>query len=175
MLPEQDKLIEELHHKYFRQLTLYAVAVQNNEMLAQDVVQDTFKKAVDEIDKLMSHPNQRGWLFAVLKNKLKDARRAQVRYMHRFFELDSMPAEIGAVSGRPVEEAVLTDGTLAMDKIRQTLSEEEFRLLCRLTLDKVGYLEAAKEFGISVFAVRKRIERIRKKLYEVFPERKKKK
>ena len=175
MLPEQDKLIEELHHKYFRQLTLYAVAVLNNEMLAQDVVQDTFKKAVDEIDKLMHHPNQRGWLFAVMKNKLKDAQRTQARYMSRFFELDSMPAEVGAVSGRPVEEAVLADGSLAMDKIRQTLRDEDFRLLCRLALDEVGYLEAAKEFGLSVYAVRKRMERIRKKLYEVFPGRKKKK
>lgn len=174
MLPEQDKLIEELHHKYFRQLTLYAVAVLNNEMLAQDVVQDTFKKAVDEMDKLAGHPNQRGWLFAVLKNKLKDAQRAQTRYLRRFFALDSMPAEAGAVAGRPVEEEVLTDGSLALDKIRQALSEEEFRLLCRLALDGVGYLEAAKEFGLSVYAVRKRMERIRKKLYEVFPERKKK-
>lgn len=175
MSPEHDKLIEALHRKYFQQFTLYAIAVLHNEALAQDVVQDTFKKAVDEIDKPMTHPNPRGWLFAVLKNKLRDVQRAQGRYIRRFFALDGVPPDAAAAPGRPVEEAVLTDGSLAMAQIRQALREEEFRLLCRLALDNVGYLEAAKEFGISVYAARKRMERIRKKLYEAFPEHKQRK
>jgi len=39
--------------------------------------------------------------------------------------------------------------------------------------DRASHLEVAQEFGISVYASQKRLERIREKLYTVFPERKK--
>ena len=44
------------------------------------------------------------------------------------------------------------------------LSEEDFRLLKCIALDRYSYLEAAEEFHISVEACRKRLQRIKQKM-----------
>ena len=62
-----------------------------------------------------------------------------------------------------------------LEQIQQFLTPEEYRLLTRLTIDRASHLEVANEFNISVYATQKRLERIRKKLYKRFPERKPKK
>jgi DNA-directed RNA polymerase specialized sigma24 family protein len=41
--------------------------------------------------------------------------------------------------------------------------------------DRASHQQVAQEFGISVYASQKRLERIRDKLYTVFPERKRRK
>ena len=46
----------------------------------------------------------------------------------------------------------------------QLLPPEDYRLLCRITLEGATHLEVAKELGISVWSSQKRLQRIRKKL-----------
>ena len=65
------------------------------------------------------------------------------------------------------------DYTSAMEKIRATLTDDEFYVLKRYTFDNASHMEIANELGISVWASQKRLERIRKKLFHVFPELKK--
>ena len=62
-----------------------------------------------------------------------------------------------------------------LEKIRGALTPEEFRFLKRLVIDKAGHREVAGEFGITLWASQKRLERIRAKLNEIFPEWRKKK
>ena len=50
------------------------------------------------------------------------------------------------------------------EQIQKILTEEEYRLLKRLTIELVSHVKVAEEFGISVYASQKRLERIRKKL-----------
>lgn len=50
------------------------------------------------------------------------------------------------------------------NKIRALLPPEDYRLLCRITLEGATHLEVAKELGISVWSSQKRLQRIRKKL-----------
>ena len=51
-----------------------------------------------------------------------------------------------------------------LDAIRALLPPEDYRLLCRITLEGATHLEVAKELGISVWSSQKRLQRIRKKL-----------
>ena len=46
----------------------------------------------------------------------------------------------------------------------QLLPPEDYRLLCRITLEGATHLEVARELGISVWSSQKRLQRIRKKL-----------
>ena len=73
-----------------------------------------------------------------------------------------------AAQPEPQEESVI-------EKVERVLTPEEYQLLKRLVFDRASHLEVAQEFGISVYASQKRLERIREKLYTVFPERKKEK
>ena len=173
MQPEQDKFLEELYRKYFTKLALYAAAVLTDKTKARDLVQDVFHEAILHINVLMSHENPGGWLMQTTKNKILENERARIRYIHRFLSLDpEVFSEIASANEAEIREP---DEIPAVKKIERALSPEEFYLLKRLFIDNTSHMEVAEELGITVWASQKRLERIRKKLFEVFPERKKKK
>lgn len=174
MHPDQDRLIEQLYYDYFGKLTLYASAALRNQTRAQDVVQDTFHEAIRRIDTLMGHPNPGGWLMVTLKNKIREDQRAQRRDMMRCLSLDTdLLMEPGGQDPR-LERQMNEGEPSALEKIQTTLTPEEFLLLKRLTIDRASHLDVAKEFNISVYASQKRLERIRKKLDQLYPDRRKK-
>ncbi len=168
MLPEQDLFIEELHRKYFRKLTLYAMSVLRNRDRAQDIVQDTFHQALEDIEGLMVHENPGGWLMNTVKNKIRESERARRRYINRFVSLDSEISEELMPASELAAELNEPDEVLTLEKIEQALTSEEYNLLKRLVFDKASHLEVAKELGITVYASQKRLERIRKKLRKKF-------
>ena len=83
-----------------------------------------------------------------------------------FPDESNLPEELVAAQPEPQEESVI-------EKVERVLTPEEYQLLKRLVFDRASHLGVAQEFGISVYASQKRLERIREKLYTVFPERKK--
>ena len=64
-----------------------------------------------------------------------------------------------------LEEMGYTD---TMEKIRQALSDEEFRLFSMMILNHASHKDASKELGITVWTSQKRLARIRDKLQELF-------
>ena len=108
------------------------------------------------------------------KNKIRESERARIRYIHRFLSLDSEVFSEIASLDTPVSEIDELDEISTMTKIEHALSPDEFQLLKRLVFDNESHMAVAKEFGITVWASQKRLERIRKKLFEAFPERKRK-
>lgn len=174
MRPDQDRLIEQLYQKYFGMLTLYATASLKNQSCVQDVVQDTFHEAINHADVLMQHPNPAGWLKLTLKNKVKEEQRRMHKYALYFLSLEH---DLFTEPGRDdpnLEQPFHSEPSLAsvIERIKNVLTEEEFTLLKRLTIDQAGHVEVAEEFGISVYASQKRLERIRKKLKKALSDQK---
>ena len=173
MMPDKNELVERLYRLHFKKLFIYANAVLRDPEQAKDVVQDTFHEALRRIDVFAKHENPGGWLMNTLKNKLKENERTRRRDLLRLHSLDAdfpdesnLPEELVAAQPEPQEESVI-------EKVERVLTPEEYQLLKRLVFDRASHLEVAQEFGISVYASQKRLERIREKLYTVFPERKK--
>lgn len=176
MLAEQNRLLEELYREYFPKLLLYADSALQDKDRAQDVVQDTFHEAIRHIDTLAVHKNPGGWLMETVKNKIKDSERARCRYIRRFLSLNTDIVENTVPSGDlALDEQVGQDSANLLQSIEDILTPEEIRLLKRLAFDKAGHLQAAKELGITVYASQKRFQRVKEKLYKLFPDRKKKK
>lgn len=175
MMPDEKEMIERLYRLHFKKLFIYANATLRDPELAKDVVQDTFHEALRRIDVLAKHENPGGWLMNVVKNKIKEYERKRRRDLCRVLSLEAdfpdesnLPEEL--VSGRPELQ-----GEPVLQIIERVLTPEELRLLKRLVFDRASHQQAAQEFGISVYASQKRLERIRDKLYAVFPERKRQK
>ena len=82
-----------------------------------------------------------------------------------FPDTDNLPEELVTSRLEPEEKP-------SMEKIRDTLSSEEYRFLKRFVFDQASHLEMANEWGISVYTSQKRLARIREKLYLTFPEKK---
>lgn len=158
MMSDEKELVERLYRLHFKKLFIYANAALRDSELAKDVVQDTFHEAVRRINVLEKHENPGGWLMNVVKNKIKEYERNRRRDLCRVLSLEAdFPDECN------------------QQTIKRVLTPEEFRLLKRLVFDRASHRQVAQEFGISIYASQKRLERIRDKLYAVFPERRKRK
>lgn len=60
------KLLKELYNKYYRELYLYIYSLCRNREVTEDLVQDTFLKAILSLSD--SHGNMRAWLYMVARN-----------------------------------------------------------------------------------------------------------
>lgn len=161
MRPDQDAFLEDLYRTYFLMLRKYASCALESPELAEEVVQDAFHEAVQHIDKLMTHPNPGGWLKLTVKNKIAHARRDMNRYMLRFVSLDA-----GTYDNRipSVEDRLPQQTESLLQIIRKVLTEEEWTLLRRITLEKASYKTVSEELGLTVWTCQKRVQRIREKL-----------
>lgn len=172
MVPQQNERFEALYQEQYPKLFLYAKNYLADHSWAQDVVHDVFYEALRQADELDRHVNPGGWLMRTLQNKIADNNRAHLRYIRRFLSLDTEGMEQTAVyDPDEIEESI----SEIMRKVMQALNENEFYLLRQLVLERRSHAEVAHELGISVWNCQKRLERIRKKLYAIFPERKEKK
>ena len=172
MMPDENELVESLYRMHFKKLFIYANAALRDPEQARDVVQDTFHEAVRRIDVVAEHENPGGWLMNVVKNKLKECERNRRRDIRHLLSLDAdFPDESNLPEEFVSAQPELQSGSV-MEIIEHVLTPEEFRLLKRLVFDRASHQQVAQEFAISVYASQKRLERIRDKLYTVFPERK---
>ena len=170
MTSEQDEFIERLHHEHFPKLFYYAKSKISDPSQAEEVIQDTFLEAVKQIEKLMAHEKPAGWLIKTLQHKMQEFERDRRKELKRFLSLDTGLLVEPAAPEPPEPEE---DGAEKVKgRVQSALSEEEWYLLKRITLEKATHMEVAKELGITVWAGQKRLERIRKKLQKEFPDRK---
>ena len=166
MRADQDEFLEDLYRKAFESLWRYALSYLGDSEMAAEAVQDTFHEAVKKIEILMVHENPRGWLKTVLKNKLMHARRSHNRYILRFLSLDT------DIANR--DTALAANGTAytaedILREIQAALSQEEWDLLRKITLECRPYKSVSEELGIPVWTCQKRVQRIRDKLKQKFP------
>lgn len=174
MSPEQDKFLDNLFRQYAHELWRYAISYLKDSSRAEEIVQDTFQTASMHVKDLMEHEFPEGWLKKTAKNKILKSEEMRRRYMHRFLSLDTEIAFEVATPEDAVEQQI-PDGPSPGENLKRVLTEEELYLLRRITLEKATHKAVAQELGITVWGCQKRLQRIREKLYEVFPERKKKK
>ena len=62
------------------------------------------------------------------------------------------------------------DTHLLLLSIQQVLPPEDYQLLRLRYMENWQYVQLAEKFGITVWACRKRLQRIRQKLREAFPD-----
>lgn len=175
MLPEQDAFIEAIYSEHFKKLMIYARAFLRDQEKAREIVQDVYHEAVLHIDVVMTHENPGGWLMKTLKNKLLEYERNRKKHLARFLSLDSEVNHQVASTDNAVAVIEAAEGKSVWSIVQENLTEEELYILRRIVLEGAPHLQVAKERNISVYASQKKLQRIREKLYKVFPERRKRK
>lgn len=61
-----NKLLKELYNKYYKELYLYIYSLSGNREITEDLVQETFLKAILSLSD--NHTNMRAWLYMVARN-----------------------------------------------------------------------------------------------------------
>lgn len=172
MSPEESKQIEALFRTYGKSLLSYAMACLHDRDLAEELVADVFHVAMEKAGAVVGHPNPGGWLKLALKNKLKQRWRSQRRDAQRFLEFNEEEMT-PSWSDRPTEDSVereLSDLADLQAKIKSALSDPQYYVLKRITLENATHKAVAQELGISVWYSQKILERARKVLDKRFPQ-----
>ncbi len=164
MRPEQDALIEVLYRSHFHTLEIHAYRFLGNWDDSHVAAQETFYIACEKIDVLMNAPSQIGWLKAVTKYVCKNMLRARKRQLLLFSSLEAM-----SETDLPSSDDHLTD--LPGEFLTGLISDDEYTLLKRIVIDGISYVEAAKELDISMWACRKRVQRIIDKIHKKYREK----
>lgn len=155
MSPEQSRKIEELYLEMFDKMMAYACCSLENEALAEEAVQETFRIACQKPEQLCQSVNPRGWLVQTLKYTIRNmqsnratAKRIVEKYlMTQFRELSFSEDRL--------------DINILYENVADT---EEFKLLAEMAIEGRSHLVMANSRGISVSACKKRVQRAKETL-----------
>ena len=159
MTVEQKDFIELLYLELYERLRIYACTALENEALAEEAVQETFRTACMKPEALWTSPNPHGWLYQTLKNTIRNIRKTRANAQRLLVEYTAMHGG----------EVAYSEDQVRLEMIYGELScSEEFRLLKEFAVDGRSHLEMAEKRGISVEACKKRVQRakefLRKKI-----------
>ena len=154
-------LLQELYQRYERELYLYLFSLCGNRSLAEDLLQETFLKALLSLSD--AHTNMRAWLYLVARNLF-------FNYYHR--EKEKVPLEeaqqMQDTGTQEVLEEILKDERnkilyLAMNRLEQRkreillmqyfgeLSQKEIAAILKMTPENVRVLSYRAKRELRVY------------------------
>lgn len=151
----QSERIAELYQEMFEKLMSYARSSLDNEALAEEAVQETFRIACQKPEQLCDSPNPQGWLVQTLKYTICNMQSSR------------------ATAKRIVEKYLMTQAkefSFSEDKLdlgvlyKNVADTEEFKLLSEMAIEGKSHEEMASSRGISVNACKKRVQRAKETL-----------
>jgi RNA polymerase sigma-70 factor, ECF subfamily len=155
-----DATFEELSLPLFDQLYNFAHWLTQDKSEAEDLVQETYAKALRGFPGFQAGTNFRAWIFRILRNTFLTSRTGLKAAGQTDEELDAF------ASVDPSPEAILI-GKADRSMVRQALRElsvpfREILLLCEV--EEMAYEEIAQVLAIPVGTVMSRLHRARKAL-----------
>lgn len=144
--------ITKLYQEMYGRMVAYASSVLEDRNLAEEAVQDTFCIFCMKATDTLQHENPQGWLVRTLQNVMRNMQRHRAA-MNRLI-MQSLQAE-------NLEELLVYDEADVDLLYGDLAARADFQLLKQVVLDGCTMLEAAEEYGITVEACKKRIQRIR--------------
>lgn len=152
MTDEERQFLEQLYIEMFGTLYGYANGSLGNNALAEEAVQETFRIACLNPDKVMNSPNPKGWLHNTLKYTICNHQRSRDRANRLLVEYLLTQGNLTEISENQISLEVAFD---------DMADREEFQLLKEYAIEGKSQIEMAKERGISVEACKKRVQRAR--------------
>jgi RNA polymerase sigma-70 factor, ECF subfamily len=160
----QSASFEELAMPLFDQLYNFAHWLTQNREEAEDLVQETFMKALRGFSSFQPGTNFRAWLYRILRNTFLTSRSGLQVTMTTPMEQDSD----SVVSNAPTPELLLLERA-DQEAVRSAIASlpvhsREIVLLC--DMEEMSYQEIADTLGIPMGTVMSRLSRARKALRE---------
>ena len=160
----QDEEIKRLYMEMYDSLISYAYAVLQNNALAEEAVQETFRIACVKPNALFVSKNPKGWIVNTLKNVINNTKRSRAKMNSLLVSL--LQSNKWNITGcyDEVDVDVLYSNLLG---------DADYQLLKKVALEQKTLLEISYELGISVEACTKRVQRARKALRKKLSENEK--
>jgi RNA polymerase sigma-70 factor (ECF subfamily) len=142
-------------------LRRYARSLTGDAWAADDLVQDTLERACERWQLWAAGSDLRAWLFTLMHNLFVDtARRAVRQQAGQRVDVDDVANELLAAAGVP-------DQAMDLQRCLLRLPPEQREVLLLVTLQDLGYEEAARITGVPIGTVMSRLSRARARLRDL--------
>ena len=149
MTSDQRKRIEEFYLEMYDRLFIYARSALDNESLAEEAIQETFRIVCMKPEDLLSCPNPKGWIVNTLKYTIQNMKRSRDKanvLLTQYLAANSSVA--------------FSEDRISLEVTYENVARsEEFSLIKEMAVDGRSHLEMAQSRGISVAACKKRVQR----------------
>lgn len=149
-----DQLYEEFEQKLYR----YAISLTRNSHQADDLVQETFLRAIRSFSSLekLNYYQRQAWLYKVLRNVFLDAQ--------RLYQLEHDLTEQANTQVRQIQLDSEPVWSLLSDELWDQIPQQDRELLQKRYVLGLNSQEIAHEMGIPPATVRSRLHLALKKL-----------
>jgi RNA polymerase sigma-70 factor (ECF subfamily) len=163
----QSASFEELALPLLISLYNHAFWLARNRAEAEDIVQETFSKALRAFDSFEPSTNFKAWIFCILRNTFLTSRTGIAASRTVFLEDHASAFDIAAGGPSPEEIVIHLDNQMALQAALEELqpSLREVLLLC--DVEEMKYKDIALILGVPIGTVMSRISRARQALREL--------
>jgi RNA polymerase sigma-70 factor, ECF subfamily len=163
----KNQTFEELALPLFPSLYNHAFWLARNHAEAEDLVQETFSKALRAFDSFQPSTNFKGWIFRILRNTFLTSRTGLAASRTVFLEDHLVISDIAATDPSPEDHTLRLDNhsalQAALDQLQAPL--REVLLLC--DVEEIKYKDIAVILDVPIGTVMSRISRARQALREL--------
>ena len=157
----QSNLIERLYFEMYDMLLIYARNSLDEDSLAEEAVQETFRIVCQKPEHLFESPNPKGWLVNTLKNVIRNMKRSR----------ESAQMLLSKYLAVQTKEIAFSETKVGLEVMYENVADtEEFKLIKEMAIDGRSHLEMATDRGITVAACKKCVQRAKETLQKkLFP------
>ncbi len=168
MAPQQNAAVETESPgiQYIDGLFSYAMMLTRNRVEAEDLVQETYLRAIQAIERLRDNSNLKSWLFTILRNVWLNQLRKR-RVAPQFVDADGDRDIIEELPGKSQDSYSILAENEEAERVRSAilLLPPDFKEIILLReFEELSYQEIAKVLGCPAGTVMSRLGRARGKL-----------
>jgi RNA polymerase sigma-70 factor, ECF subfamily len=144
----------------------YALALSRNRVDAEDLVQETYVRAIPAVRRLRKESNVKSWMFTILRNIwLNQLRQPRVDVQIAGTDIDQVLPSFRAPGARDPHSLLMT--SIDQDHVRQAISRlplESREIILLREYEELSYQEIAGVLKCPIGTVMSRLGRARSKL-----------
>ncbi len=156
---------ESLYREHSARVYHYLMTLTGDVHQAEDLLQETFIKAMRSQDRLKDRDKVCSWLYTISRNLFLDARRKENRRktdsVGEFSEADM---DLATASHNPEEHAIRRDFVSRLNAVLKTLDESYRTAFVLGVVHRMPYQEIVEITGWSLVTVKSKIFRARRKV-----------
>ncbi len=156
-----DKNIEKLWLKFGDQLKAFILSKVNDEMVADDILQEVFIKIHAKIDTVKGETKIQSWIYQITRNLVMDHFRKLKK------EQQKSPFLIENEEEEEPSDNFMSQTLEDMIKMMGDLPKEYCEALCLTELEGISQKDYAKKIGLSYSGAKSRVQRARKMLKDM--------
>jgi RNA polymerase sigma-70 factor (ECF subfamily) len=159
---------EELAMPLFDSLYNFARWLVRNQSDAEDLVQETYRKALHSFASFKPATNFRGWIFRILKNTFLSSRSGLERKMTVAMESEQDGSELAAERETPETILIERSNRQLVQRAIDELPAHYWEVLLLCEVEEMSYQQIAETLSIPIGTVMSRLARSRRAIRESF-------